>query len=133
MCAFGWQKYGEFFNPPNFSHYFFNIYASLPHSFTFYLFRPLHSFTFYFLSFTFYLLPFTSCPPPAIPKHNLSILPLLCINLVTYVVLPLYRLFIIGGVVALLCNSISPLFSKAPKSIFSMVLGKFSSFKFAQP
>ena len=50
MCAFGWQKYGEFFNPPNFSHYFFNIYASLPHSFTFYLFRPLHSFTFYFFT-----------------------------------------------------------------------------------
>ena len=137
MCAFGWQKYGEFFNPPNFLHYFFNIYSSLPNSFTshliisyllpfpstllsfthipscesslalpftFYLLPFLSTslsfthipscepslalpFTFYLLSFTFYLLPF----PPTIPKHNLSTLPLLCINLVTYVALPLYR------------------------------------------
>ena len=80
MCAFGWQKYGEFFNPPNFLHYFFNIYSSLPHSFTSHLiisylfpfpstslsFTHIPScesslalpFTFYLLSFTFYLLPF---------------------------------------------------------------------------
>ena len=116
MCAFGWQKYGEFFNPPNFSHYFFNIYSSLPNSFTSHLIisyllpfpstslsfthipscepslaSPFSStslfFTFYLLPFIFYLLPF----PPTIPKHNLSTLPLLCINLVTYVALPLYR------------------------------------------
>ena len=123
MCAFGWQKYGEFFNPPNFLHYFFNIYSSLPHSFTShliisYLFPfpstslsfthipscesslalPFPSTSLFFthipscesslaLPFIFYLLPF----PPTIPKHNLSTLPLLCINLVTYVALPLYR------------------------------------------
>ena len=118
MCAFGWQKYGEFFNPPNFLYYFFNIYSSPPHSFTFYHSRPPHYLLLtypavsprwlylsrpphyllltyptvsprwlYLLSFIFYLLPF----PPTIPKHNLSTLPLLCINLVTYVALPLYR------------------------------------------
>ena len=123
MCAFGWQKYGEFFNPPNFLHYFFNIYSSLPHSFTSHLIisyllpfpstslsfthipscepslpLPFPSTSLFFthipscesslaLPFIFYLLPF----PPTIPKHNLSTLPLLCINLVTYVALPLYR------------------------------------------
>ena len=88
MCAFGWQKYGENFNPPNFLEYFFNIYSSLPNSFTSHLIisyllpfpstslsfthipscepslaSPFSStslfFTFYLLPFIFYLLSFT--------------------------------------------------------------------------
>ena len=56
MCAFGWQKYGEFFNPPNFLHYFFNIYSSLPHSFT------SHLIISYLLPFPSTSLSFTHIP-----------------------------------------------------------------------